>query len=42
MKIVRSVDEIDVYDLVKEWLKNQTKHLMQARSFIERKGFKRK
>lgn len=32
----------DAYTAVKEWLLVQTKHLEQARSFINEKGFKRK
>jgi len=32
----------DVYTVVKEWLMDQTKRLELARSFIKRKGFKRK
>ena len=32
----------DVYSVVKEWLINQTKRLELARSFVKRKGFKRK
>jgi len=32
----------DVYTVVREWLINQTKRLELARSFIKRKGFKRK
>lgn len=40
IKIIRK--EADTYDTVKEWLLLQTNKLEKARSFINRKGFKRK
>jgi T4 RnlA family RNA ligase len=40
MNVIRG--RVDSYTAVKDWLLNNTKRLEQARSFIDRKGFKRK
>jgi len=42
INVIKSFEGKDVYAIVKDWLLYQTNKLEKARSFVQRKGFKRK